>query len=99
MNKGARTYPARELQVILDNSSSHRTAGVQAWLARHLHIHFHDTPTSASWLNQVEGFVGIFSKQSLSLTDRPSKSALRGTTIIVVAISSTHFASAPVCLS
>lgn len=35
------------------------------------------TPTSASWLNQVEGFFGIFSKQSLSLTDLPSKKALR----------------------
>lgn len=77
MNKVVRTYPDRELHVILDNSSSHRTPDVQAWLARHPQIQFHYTPTSASWLNQVEGFFGIFSKQSLSVTDLPSKKALR----------------------
>ena len=77
MNKVVRTYPDRELHVILDNSSSHRTADVQSWLAKHPHVHFHYTPTSASWLNQVEGFFGILSKQSLSLTDMPSKKALR----------------------
>jgi hypothetical protein len=38
---------------------------------------FHYTPTSASWLNQVEGFFGILGKQSLSLTDFPSTGALR----------------------
>lgn len=77
MNKVARTYPGRELHVILDNSSTHRTPDVQAWLATHPQIQFHYTPTSASWLNQVEGFFGIFSTQSLSLTDLPSKKALR----------------------
>ena len=77
MNTVVRTYPGRELRVILDNSSSHRTPEVQTWLATHPHVHFHYTPTSASWLNQVEGFFGILSKQSLSLTDMPSKKALR----------------------
>ena len=38
---------------------------------------FHYTPTSASWLNQVEGFFGILGKQSLSTTDFPSKKDLR----------------------
>jgi hypothetical protein len=40
-------------------------------------VHFHYTPTSASWLNQVEGFFGILGKQSLSVTHFPSKQALR----------------------
>jgi hypothetical protein len=35
-------------------------------------VHFHYTPTNASWLNQVEGFFGILGKQSLSVTDFPS---------------------------
>src|SRR4029450_9200816 len=39
--------------------------------------HFHYTPTSASWLNQVEGFFGILGKQSLSVTDFASTQALR----------------------
>ncbi len=40
-------------------------------------VHFHYTPTSASWLNQVEGFFGILGKQSLGRTDFHSKRALR----------------------
>ena len=40
-------------------------------------MRFHYTPTSASWLNQVEGFFGILGKQSLSATNFPSKKALR----------------------
>jgi transposase len=77
MAKVVRAYPGRELHVILDNSSSHRTPAVRAWLAAHPRVHFHYTPTSASWLNQVEGFFGILGKQSLSVTDFPSKQALR----------------------
>jgi transposase len=76
MNKVARAYPAQPLHVILDNSSSHGTPEVRAWLAEHPLVTFHYTPTSASWLNQVEGFFGILGKQSLSETDFPSKSAL-----------------------
>jgi transposase len=77
MRKVVRTYPGRELHVILDNSSSHGTPEVRAWLAQHPQVHFHYTPTSASWLNQVEGFFGILGKQSLSMTDFYSPRALR----------------------
>lgn len=77
MNKVVRNYPGRELHVILDNSSTHRTPDVQTWLAAHPLVRFHYTPTSASWLNQVEGFFGILGKQSLSATDFPSKKVLR----------------------
>lgn len=77
MTKVVRTYPKQELHVVLDNSSSHGTAQVRTWLADHPQVHFHYTPTSASWLNQVEGFFGILGKQSLSTTDFPSKRALR----------------------
>jgi transposase len=77
MKKVHRQYPRKELHVILDNSSTHLTAEVQAWLAAHPRVHFHYTPTSASWLNQVEGFFGILGKQSLSMTNFPSKRALR----------------------
>jgi len=76
MKQVVRAYPGRELHVILDNSSSHRTPAVQAWLAAHPYVHFHYTPTSASWLNQIEGFFGILGKQSLSQTDFPGTKAL-----------------------
>ncbi len=77
MKKVVRAYPGRELRVVLDNSSTHGTAAVRAWLADNPQVHFHYTPTSASWLNQVEGFFGILAKQSLSQTDFPNKRALR----------------------
>lgn len=77
MNKVVRRYPDRELHVILDNSSTHSTPAMTAWLAENPLVHFHYTPTSASWLNQVEGFFGILGKQSLSLTNFPSKRTLR----------------------
>jgi transposase len=77
MDRVVRTFPDRELHVILDNSSSHGTDAVKAWLADHPRVHFHFTPTSASWLNQVEGFFGILGKQSLSRTDFYAKRALR----------------------
>jgi transposase len=73
----ASRHPRRELHVILDNSSTHGTPEVRAWLEQHPLIHFHYTPTSASWLNQVEGFFGILGKQSLSSTDFHSTRALR----------------------
>lgn len=77
MKKVASSHPRRELHVILDNSSTHGTPDVRAWLAKHPRIHFHYTPTSASWLNLVEGFFGILGKQSLSKSDFVSKASLR----------------------
>ncbi len=77
MTKVVRAYPDQELHVILDNSSSHSTPTVKTWLENHPRVTFHFTPTSASWLNQVEGFFGILGKQSLSENDFPSKKALR----------------------
>jgi transposase len=77
LKKVVRTYPSQELHVILDNSSTHSTPDIEAWLAEHPDVHFHYTPTSASWLNQVEGFFGILGKQSLGVTSFDSKRALR----------------------
>lgn len=52
----------REIHVILDNYCTHKKC--DAWLARHPQVHFHYTPTSASWLNQVEIWFGIFSRKA-----------------------------------
>jgi len=61
----ARTYPKGEVHVILDNVSTHKTPDVQKWLAGHRRFHFHFTPTSASWMNQVETWFGILTSQAL----------------------------------
>ncbi|MBK7060189.1 MAG: IS630 family transposase [Rubrivivax sp.] len=46
----------REIHVICDNVSSHKTPLVQAFLAKHRRVHMHYTPTYSSWLNQVENW-------------------------------------------
>lgn len=90
MKQVAKQHPRVELHVILDNSSTHSTPDVQTWLAKTPRVHFHYTPTSASWLNQVEGFFGILTKQSLSLTNFPSKKALRDHLEAYIAKWNTH---------
>ena len=47
--------PRREIHVIVDNLSAHKTQGVQAFLAAHPRVRLHFTPTYSSWLNQAEG--------------------------------------------
>ena len=44
----------REIHVIVENLSAHKTKKVEAFLAVHPRVHLHFTPTYASWLNQVE---------------------------------------------
>jgi len=56
--------PDREIHVILDNLSTHKKN--DRWLAAHPNVTFHFTPTSASWLNQVEIWFGIFSRRALA---------------------------------
>src|SRR5215467_8605914 len=46
--------PKREIHIILDNLSAHKTRRVQSFLADHPQLHLHFTPTYSSWLNQVE---------------------------------------------
>ena len=58
-------YRGRELHVILDNSSTHSTPAVTAWLADHKRVHFHFTPTGASWLNMIEAWFGILTRKSV----------------------------------
>ena len=65
MNKVARAYPRRELHVVVDNYHTHKHAEVDAWLAKHPRITLHFTPTSGSWLNLVEVFFGIITRQAI----------------------------------
>jgi transposase len=49
-----RAEHAREIHVVLDNLSAHKTKDVEQFLAEHPQVRFHFTPTYSSWLNQVE---------------------------------------------
>ena len=66
LNRIERDVPAGKLiQVVLDNYATHKHPKVQAWLARHERWTFHYTPTSASWLNAVEGFFAKLTSRRL----------------------------------
>ena len=60
-----RAYPEGELAVVLDNVSSHKTPAVRDWLEEHPRVSFHFTPTSASWMNQMETWFGILPRQAI----------------------------------
>ena len=64
MNQVVAAYPDQELHVVLDNLSTHKPKH-DAWLARHPQVHFHFTPTHASWMNQVETWFSILSRAAL----------------------------------
>jgi transposase len=64
MNDVVAAYADQEIHVILDNLNTHKPKN-DRWLSRHKNVHFHFTPTSASWLNQMEIWFSILSAQSL----------------------------------
>jgi transposase len=54
-----------DLHLIADNYATHKHPAVKAWLAKHPRFHMHFTPTSASWLNQVERFFGLITNDRI----------------------------------
>jgi transposase len=61
----AKAYPRVELHIVADNYATHKHPAVQAWLAKNPRITLHFTPTSGSWLNMVEIFFGIITRQAI----------------------------------
>src|SRR5512132_3509114 len=55
--------PGEGIHAILDNYATHKHPKVRAWLANHPRWVFHFTPTSASWLNAVEGFFSVLTRR------------------------------------
>jgi transposase len=66
LNQVEATVPAgKTVHAIIDNYATHKHAKVRAWLIRHPRWTFHFTPTSASWLNAVEGFFSALTRRRL----------------------------------
>ena len=76
MNEVVALYPERELHIVLDNLSTHKPKH-DRWLARHPNVHFHFTPTHASWLNQIECWFSILSRAALKGASFTSPAELR----------------------
>ena len=73
-----RTQSAVAVHVILDNSSTHKTAEVKEWLEAHPRFHFHFTPTSASWLNAVESWFSTLERRAVRRGVFTSVTELKG---------------------
>jgi transposase len=54
-----------DIHIIMDNYATHKTDKVRAWLARRPHYQVHFTPTSASWINQVERWFAELTRKQL----------------------------------
>jgi len=72
-----RNVPAGlDVHLIMDNYGTHKTPSVRAWFARHPHFHPHFTPTSASWINQVERWFALLTEKQIKRGSHRSTLAL-----------------------
>ncbi|MGI0139868.1 MAG: IS630 family transposase [Thermoplasmata archaeon] len=55
-----------QVHAVLDNLSAHKTPEVERWLRRHPRFHFHFIPTSSSWVNMVESWLGQLQTKALN---------------------------------
>jgi len=54
-----------DVHIVMDNYATHKTPAIKAWLARRPHWHIHFTPTSASWINQVERWFAELTRKQI----------------------------------
>jgi transposase len=54
-----------DTHVVMDNASSHKTKLIRDWFAKRSRWHVHVTPTSSSWINQVERFFALLTEQKI----------------------------------
>jgi transposase len=73
----AKTYPGQELHLVVDNYHTHKHPQVTSWLERHKRFHLHFTPTSASWMNQVEVWFSLLHRRAIQRGVFKSVAALR----------------------
>ena len=61
----ANVPPELDVHLVMDNYGTHKTPMIRRWLVRHPRYHVHFTPTSASWLNQVERFFAALTEKQI----------------------------------
>lgn len=69
-------YPEGEIHIVLDNYSPHKHLNVKHWLGRRPRYHLHFTPTSASWMNQIETWFSLLTRQAIRRSSFKSVTAL-----------------------
>ena len=76
LNSVVKQYEHKDIHVVLDNVSSHKSKTVKRWREKHSSVFFHFVPTYSSWLNMVEIFFGLVQTKVVSRGVFPSKSDL-----------------------
>ena len=66
-----------DVHLVLDNYGTHKTPSVQRWFAKRPRFHVHFTPTSASWINQVERWFALLTQRQIKRGAHRSTQALR----------------------
>ena len=77
MDDLVKSYPLRQLHVILDNLNIHKNEAAKQWLLHHPRVHFHYTATHASWMNTIECFFSLLTRQTLTHSVQRSQKDLR----------------------
>jgi transposase len=65
LKKAVTPHRGKDVHVVLDNLSTHTTPEVMAWLEDNPRVRFHFTPKGSSWINQIETWFGIITRQSI----------------------------------
>nr|WP_258165190.1 IS630 family transposase [Frankia casuarinae] len=65
IKKAVEPHRDKEIHIILDNLSTHTTPDAMKWLEENPRITFHFTPKGSSWINQIENWFGIITKQPI----------------------------------
>ncbi len=65
-----------DIHLICDNYATHKTPAIKSWLAKHPRYHIHFTPTSASWINQVERWFALLTQRQIKRGTHRSTLAL-----------------------
>lgn len=65
LKEAVKPHAGKDVHVVLDNLSTHTTPDVERWLEKNPQVHFHFTPVGSSWINQIETWFGIITRQSI----------------------------------
>jgi transposase len=65
LKKAVKPHQDKDIHVVLDNLSTHITPEVEAWLANNPQVSFHFTPVGSSWINQIENWFSIITRQAI----------------------------------
>ena len=65
LRKAVTPHAGKDIHVVLDNLSTHKTPEVTVWLEQNPNVTFHFTPIGSSWINQIEIWFGIITRQAI----------------------------------